>query len=140
MEVDEEKFFVYTTNDKYVVCHFYHNDFKRCAIIDAHLSKIAYDHPECKFIKVNVEKAPFLVKKLQVQTLPTIVMFVDGKTIDRLTGFEDLGGSDEFKTPVLTRRLAQSNVVILKPDEEFKITTKAKKPVVRGEESDSDDN
>lgn len=139
IEVDEEKFFLYTTRDKYVVCHFFHNDFKRCKIIDNHLAQISYSHPECKFISVNVEKAPFLVKKLQVQMLPTIVLFIEGKTVDRIVGFEELGGSDEFKTPVLTRRLAQSKVVVLKPDEEFKMITKKKRNVVAGEESSEDD-
>lgn len=139
MEVDEEKFFLYTTNDKYVVCHFFHNDFSRCKIVDHHLSKISYTHPECKFISVNVEKAPFLVKKLQIQTLPTIVVFINGKTVDTIVGFEELGGSDEFKTPVLIRRLGQFKVIVLKEDEEFKMVTKKKRVAIAGEESSEDD-
>lgn len=139
IEVDEEKFFLYTTRDKYVVCHFFHSDFKRCKIVDGHLSQIAYSHPECKFISVNVEKAPFLTKKLQIQTLPTIICFIEGKTVDKIIGFEELGGTDEFKTPVLTRRLAQSKVVVLKEDEEFKMVNKKKKNVIRGEESSDED-
>ena len=139
VEVDEEKFFLYTTRDKYVVCHFYHSDFIRCKILDGHLRTIAYSHPECKFLKVDVQKAPFLVKKLAVQMLPSIVLFIDGKTVDRIVGFEELGGSDEFKTPVLTRRLAVSKVIVLKPEEEFKMVTKKKRAVVRGEESSEEE-
>lgn len=137
--MDEEKFFLYTTTEKYVVCHFHHQDFNRCKILDHHLAQVAYSHPECKFLSVDVQKSPFIVKKLQIQTLPTVVMFIDGKTVDRFVGFEELGGSDEFKTPVLTRRLAQSKVLVLKPDEEFKMTTKKKRNVVRGEESSDED-
>ena len=121
------------------MCHFFHNDFKRCKIIDSHISQIAYSHPECKFISVNVEKAPFLIKKLQVQMLPTLIAFIEGKTIDRIVGFEELGGTDEFKTPVLTRRLAQSKVLVLKEDEEFKMVTKKKRNVIAGEESSEED-
>lgn len=80
-----------------------------------------------------------MVKKLQVQMLPTVSMFIDGKTVDTIVGFEDLGGKDEFKTAVLTRRLAQSKVVVLKEDEEFKIVTKKKRNVVAGEESSEED-
>ncbi len=139
IEVDEDKFFLYTTRDKFVTCHFYHNDFKRCKIIDSHLQTIAYSHPECKFIKLNVEKAPFLVKKLAVQVLPTIICFIDGKSLDRVVGFEDLGGKDEFATVVLTRRLAQANVVDLHRDEQVKIINKKKRLEVRGEESSEED-
>ena len=139
IEVDEDKFFLYTTRDKFVTCHFYHNDFKRCKIIDSHLQTIAYSHPECKFIKVNVEKAPFLVKKLGIQVLPTIICFVDGKSLDRVVGFEDLGAKDEFATVVLTRRLAQASVVDLKDDEQVKIINKKKRLEVRGEESSEED-
>jgi hypothetical protein len=33
-EVKEEEFLAAVTNSKKVVCHFYHNDFERCKIMD----------------------------------------------------------------------------------------------------------
>ena len=33
-----------------------------------HLAILALQHPEAKFIKINAEKAPFFVSKLQVGT------------------------------------------------------------------------
>jgi thioredoxin-like negative regulator of GroEL len=53
---------------------------------------------------LNAEKAPFFIQKLAIRTLPTIVCFIDGVARDRVVGFEDLGGKDEFDTIVLTRR------------------------------------
>lgn len=43
--------------------------------------------------------------------LPTIVMFIDGIAYDRITGFEELGGQDDFPTMILTRRLVKSGVI-----------------------------
>ena len=54
------------TGSKFVLCHFYHQDFERCKIVDMHLRKIAAIHPEAKFVMLNAEKAPFFIKKLQI--------------------------------------------------------------------------
>ena len=69
-----------------------------------HLRKIAEQHHECKFLTLDAEKAPFFVKKLAIQVLPTLCCFKDGILIDKVVGFEDLGGKDDFKTIVLARR------------------------------------
>ena len=46
--------------------------------------------------------------------LPTIVMFIDGIAYDRIVGFEELGGEDDFPTMILTRRLIKSGVMAAK--------------------------
>lgn len=61
-------------------------------------------------MSINAEKCPFFVAKLQIQVLPTIVCFMDGIAIDRIVGFEELGGKDEFPTLLLARRLVNSGV------------------------------
>lgn len=125
-EVDEQNFFDYVTKNKYSVCHFYHNDFNRCKIIDHHLRIIAYHHAECKIIHINVANAPFLVNKLQVQVLPAVIMFKDGVKVDEMVGFTDLGDRDDFDTVALTRRLAKAKVLTLRDDEKFRLTAKPK--------------
>lgn len=82
IEIDEEKFMNYTTTQKFVVCHFSHNDFLRCKIMDKHLRLIARDHPECKFYHLNVQRSPFIVKKLNIRMLPTVGVFIDGILIE----------------------------------------------------------
>jgi hypothetical protein len=39
---DEKELLKITTKEKKVVVHFYHKDFKRCAILDVHLSVIIH--------------------------------------------------------------------------------------------------
>jgi hypothetical protein len=91
-------------NDK-VVCHFYHKDFERYKIIDKHLQIIAQNHRETLFVKMNAEKTPFFTEKLNVRVLPTIILFIKGKVIHRLIGFQDFGINDDFPTINLTRQL-----------------------------------
>ena len=46
--------------------------------------------------------------------LPTIILFENGVAIDRIIGFEELGGQDDFPTLSLTRRLVKGGVLIPK--------------------------
>ena len=69
--------------------------------------------------------------------LPEIVCFMDGVVLDRICGFEELGGKDEFPTVVLSRRLCQTGVIKAKNRIEkgkMKITKK------RDDVSDEEDN
>jgi thiol-disulfide isomerase/thioredoxin len=110
-EIVEDQFLQTVTSSKYTVVHFYHRDFERCKIIDMHLGNIVQKHLPCRFVRIDAEKAPFFVGKLAVRMLPTIVCFIDGVAVDRVVGFEELGGKDDFSTIRLEARLAQANVI-----------------------------
>eukprot|EP01138_Halocafeteria_seosinensis_P015569 gb/GECG01015888.1/.p1 GENE.gb/GECG01015888.1/~~gb/GECG01015888.1/.p1 ORF type:complete len:282 (+),score=53.45 gb/GECG01015888.1/:1-846(+) len=99
-EVTEEDFLKEVTTAPTVICHFYHREFAKCAIMDKHLAILAQQYPQIKFIKLNAEKAPFIVARLQVKTLPTVIRFRDGiaDNKERLIGFEGLGGVEDFPT------------------------------------------
>ena len=117
-EIDETEFLSTVTKNKRGVCHFYHREFERCKIVDEHLKRICPEHIEALFIKINAEKAPFFITKLKVQVLPTLIFFIDGIAVDRVVGFEELGGKDDFPTLLLTRRLVRSKVIQAKRKEE----------------------
>ena len=42
--------------------------------------------------------------------LPSVILFVDGIAVDRVTGFEELGGKDEFRTETLERVLTEKGM------------------------------
>ncbi len=88
--ISQDEFLPECTGSKHVAVHFYHGDFERCKIMDHHLKRIAVQHLSCKFVRLDAEKAPFFVVKLRVKVLPTLILFKDGKEVDRLVGFEDL--------------------------------------------------
>jgi len=46
--------------------------------------------------------------------LPTIVCFENGVAIDRIVGFEEVGGQDDFPTMNLVRRLVKAGMLIPK--------------------------
>uniref|UniRef100_K3X9E1 Thioredoxin domain-containing protein n=1 Tax=Globisporangium ultimum (strain ATCC 200006 / CBS 805.95 / DAOM BR144) TaxID=431595 RepID=K3X9E1_GLOUD len=95
-EITQDEFLKEVTSSPLVVVHFYHNDFERCKIMDMHLGRLAKTHIECKFLKLNAEKAPFFVEKLMVRVLPTVVCFKDGIAFpSRVIGFDGLTADDE---------------------------------------------
>ena len=51
--------------------------------------------------------------------LPTIVLFENGVAIDHIVGFEELGGTDDFPTMNLVRRLVSGGVLIPKNKKEM---------------------
>ena len=111
-EITEQEFLPLVTKTKYVVIAFFHKDFTRCKIVDMHLEKICRTHNETRFVRIDAEKCPFFVQKLQIQVLPTIILFDDGIAFDRVVGFEELGGEDDFPTMALTRRLVKTGVIL----------------------------
>ena len=112
-----------TGSSEYVAVHFFHNDFQRCALLDHHLRIVAAKHLSCKFLRIDAEKAPFFVTKLKIQTLPTLVVFQNGKERKRLVGFEgltpaDAKSPDEWPTSCLERWLDTTSAIRYKPTRE----------------------
>ena len=141
IEIVESEFLPIVTKTKYVVVAFFHKDFERCKIVDMHIHKICREHEECRFVRLDAERAPFFINKLGVQVLPTIIMFVDGKAVDRVVGFDELGGADDFPTVNLTRRLIRGGVLDAKNRVEkgqIKIKRGAKRNNNDSSDSDND--
>lgn len=100
----------HVTKLKYTVVHFYHKEFERCKIMDKHLKILCQQFPNTQFLYIDAEKAPFFVQRLNIRTLPTLCIFIDGVMKDKVLGFDGLSG-DEFLTYELAARLAQSGVI-----------------------------
>ncbi|CAO2210520.1 unnamed protein product [Urochloa humidicola] len=111
-EVPEKEFFAAAKASERLVCHFYRDNWP-CKVLDKHLSILAKQHVETRFIKVHAEKAPFLSEKLRIVVLPTLAIVKNAKVEDYVVGFDELGGKDDFSTEDLEERLAKSQVIIL---------------------------
>ena len=85
-EIEEGDFLKEVTGSDRVICHFYHPEFRRCQIVDKHLTILAAKYLNTKFVKIDVLKAPFFVTKLNVKILPAVIMFKDGIAYDRYNG------------------------------------------------------
>lgn len=100
-EIVEEEFLKTVTSSKRAIVHFYHRSFERCKIIDMHLQRCARRFNGTRFVKLDSEKAPFFVAKLQVKTLPCCVVFFDGVAKFKQIGFNGLPSGDESRTAEL---------------------------------------
>lgn len=148
-EIAEEKeFFDVCKKSKRVVCHFYRDSTFRCKIVDKHLGLLAPKHLETRFVKISVDRAPFLCQRLPIKVLPTMACVVDGKTKEYIKGFDELGGHDEFSTEMLEWRLGVAGVLdysgnLLEPPDsqrpERRHVTHQPKKTIRQSELDSDD-
>lgn len=144
---DEKEFFDVSKKSKDIVCHFYKTDSPRCKIVDMHLRLLAPKHIEARFVKLDVERCPFLTERLRIRIIPTIALVKDSKTKDFIVGFTDLGNCDDYSTEMLEWRIARSEVIeyqgdLLVPPEQAKkqksILAQSKK-TIRGAESDDSD-
>ena len=73
-----------------VVADFYATWCGPCRILSPLLDKVAGGYPDrIKFVKINVDESPGLAQNFQVQAIPTLIFFKDGKVADRLTGLPD---------------------------------------------------
>jgi hypothetical protein len=63
-EITQDEFLNEMISSRKVVCHFYHAEFARCAVIDHHIQKLVQRHVETKFVKINADKTPFFVSKV----------------------------------------------------------------------------
>eukprot|EP00571_Detonula_confervacea_P008042 CAMPEP_0172317390 /NCGR_PEP_ID=MMETSP1058-20130122/31421_1 /TAXON_ID=83371 /ORGANISM="Detonula confervacea, Strain CCMP 353" /LENGTH=351 /DNA_ID=CAMNT_0013031931 /DNA_START=102 /DNA_END=1157 /DNA_ORIENTATION=- len=126
-----------TGSSKYVIVHFYHDDFERCKIMDYHLKIIAQEHLEAKLLRIDVAKSPFFVSKLHIKTLPALFVFDNGKQIAQLGGFDGLAKNpkkpDEWHTGRLQEWIAGTGAIrYVRPTEEVMEEQKRLGIVVRG--------
>lgn len=142
-EIVQDEFLGEVTSSKTVICHFYHDEFSRCKIMDHHLRRLAERHVESKFIKINAAKSPFFVEKLTVRSMPTLVFFMDGVASGKLIGFDGLsemmpeGKEDEWSTVMLARMLGEANIInkeLIVDEDEIEAQQKANFERIRREQ------
>ncbi|XP_060072459.1 uncharacterized protein LOC132552315 [Ylistrum balloti] len=137
--MEEKQFLDMTTSEDRCVVHFFHADFRRCAIMDTHLEKLSKIYFETKFAKINVDNAKFFVEKLKIRMLPALICFNKGIVCDRVIGFEDLGNTDSFQTIVLEKRLGKSGVIDIPEEFNTKKTIFGHRKINRNDDSSDDD-
>ncbi|CAI9104324.1 OLC1v1002973C2 [Oldenlandia corymbosa var. corymbosa] len=108
---NEKEFFSVVKASERVVCHFYRDNWP-CKVVDKHLSILAKQHIETRFVKIHAEKSPYLAEKLRITVLPTLALIKNAKVDDYVVGFDELGGKDSFSTEELEERLAKAQVII----------------------------
>ncbi|GMQ06169.1 hypothetical protein CsSME_00050860 [Camellia sinensis var. sinensis] len=118
--IEKDFFSVVKASDR-VVCHFYRENWP-CKVMDKHLSILAKQHIETRFVKMHAEKSPFLVEKLKIVVLPTLALIKSAKVDDYV-----LGGTDEFSTEELEERLAKAQVIFFEGESSLNLSKSSAK-------------
>ncbi|CAL9731338.1 phosducin-like protein 1 [Monosporozyma unispora] len=88
---EESKLLKMSSEIDRIIIHFQMETFAKCRFMNDRLKTLSQKHLTTKFVKVNVEDCPFLVKKLNIKVLPFVVGYRKGKEVLRLVGFSKLG-------------------------------------------------
>ena len=91
---DEREFFETAKKSERVLVHFYRPASKYCVYMDKQLQKLSRVHMEAKHVKINAEKCPYLCEKLNIVTLPSVVLVKNRKTEHTCIGFDEFGGHE----------------------------------------------
>ena len=82
--------------DKPVLVDFWATWCGPCRMQAPILEAFAGEHPEIKVGKVNVDENPELAEKFGIMSIPTLLVFKDGKLVKTAVGLHDKGGLAEM--------------------------------------------
>jgi len=116
------EFFEASKASERLVVHFYRPTTRFCDVFHSHLQKLAHKHLETRFVKINVEETEnsgvnFLVERLGIVIMPTILIVKDRKAHHQIRGFDELGGTENFSTALLACVLATHGALHITEDE-----------------------
>lgn len=60
-----------------------------CRMLSPVIEKVAAEVKTVKFIKVNVEDMQAVVEKMGISSIPTLILYKNGKEVDRFVGVKD---------------------------------------------------
>jgi len=75
-----------------------------CKTFEPVLRKVGAEFPSISLFEVNVDDQPSLAKEYQIRSVPTVILFRDGREVKRISGasliaplrkaFRDLAGAE----------------------------------------------
>ena len=74
-------------NNKLVVVDFFATWCGPCRALSPYIDELATNHHHILFAKANIEETPIMANELDVKSLPCVIIFENGKEINRAVGF-----------------------------------------------------
>ena len=85
--VRDDNFNAFITSNKLVVVDFFAMWCGPCRALSPYIDELAINHHNILFAKANIEETPIMANELGVKSLPCVVIFENGKEINRVVGF-----------------------------------------------------
>lgn len=73
--------------DGVVLIDFYADWCGPCKMLSPIIEEVSEEHPEVKFLKVNVDNSPMLASEFGIVSIPTLVAIKDKKIIAQNVGY-----------------------------------------------------
>lgn len=86
IHANESNFSNYISDGK-VLVDFFANWCGPCKMLSPILEELSEERSEFKIIKINVDECESLARQFGVMSIPTLILFKDGKEIDKKIGF-----------------------------------------------------
>ena len=87
MSVRDDNFNAIITSNKLVVVDFFATWCGPCHALSPYIDELAINHHNILFAKANIEETPIIANELDIKSLPCVVIFKNGKEINRVVGF-----------------------------------------------------
>ena len=85
--VRDDIFNAIITSNKLVVVDFFATWCGPCRALSPYIYELATNHHHILFAKANIEETQIIANELDVKSLPCVIMFENGKEINRVVGF-----------------------------------------------------
>ena len=80
---------------KLVIVDFYADWCGPCKMLSPVIANIAKEFPNINFYKVNVDRESVLARKMNIQSIPTVMFYKQGQLVNQFTGYKN---PQEIKT------------------------------------------
>eukprot|EP00211_Chloroparvula_japonica_P015677 CAMPEP_0119136992 /NCGR_PEP_ID=MMETSP1310-20130426/22642_1 /TAXON_ID=464262 /ORGANISM="Genus nov. species nov., Strain RCC2339" /LENGTH=201 /DNA_ID=CAMNT_0007128039 /DNA_START=102 /DNA_END=704 /DNA_ORIENTATION=+ len=107
----EKDFFDLVKKSQRVVALFVRQANIHADTLREHLAVVAAHHLEARFVVLDAEKSPFLVQRLKVWMIPSIVLIIDQKTHHTIVGLDELTGDGKYTTVDLEQLLNKHHML-----------------------------
>lgn len=92
---DETKFDEFT-KDGLVLIDFFATWCGPCKMLSPVIEQVANEHPELKVVKVDVDEAPALAARYDVQAIPSLFLLKNGERVNKGMGYMNKNQLENF--------------------------------------------